>query len=385
MGGKLIKNVNILSSAPLYPNKSGGYLRILNIAKLASMVTNTSVFAVDEKVEYRGKIEGVSLCQSKKYKGTLDKLVYQFNGLQSNDYAFRTPKEAFNNLEKSLIQIEGPYFYNLLKKKKINNYILDEHNVYWEFFDFPSYNLKERIYNKISCNRDKKIEINAIKNATHTLVCSERDKAKILEELPEAEDRISVVPNCVCFNEYESYRKTHEKEEDGVIRILFMGSLTYGPNIDAVTLICTKIAPRFKNDVKFTIIGMNPPSLNYPKNVELLGYVDDIKTYLLNSDICISPLRYGSGTRFKILEYMAMGKPIISTSKGAEGIDYTNGKDIIIEDSIDEYPRIISEMLENKKMSLSIGRSAEALVRQEYDWSAYKNKLKKIYVKASEE
>jgi glycosyltransferase involved in cell wall biosynthesis len=383
LGGKLIKNVSILSSAPLYPNKSGGYLRILNIAKLASMVTNASIFAVDEKVEYHGQIEGINLCQSKKYKGALDKLIYQYNGLQSSNFAFRTPKEAFNNLERSLIQIEGPYFYNLLKKKKINNYILDEHNVYWEFFNFPSYSIKEKVYNKISCNRDKEIEVNAIKNATHTLVCSERDKTKILEEIPEAKEQISVIPNCVCFNEYDSYKKNHEKYEDGVIRILFMGSLIYGPNIDAVTLICTKIAPHFKNDIKFIIIGMNPPSLNYPENVELLGYVDDIKSYLLNSDICISPLRYGSGTRFKILEYMAMGKPVISTSKGAEGIDYTNGTNIIIEDNIDEYPRIISEIIENKKMLFSIGKSAEVLVHRKYDWVIYKDELQKVYEYAS--
>ena len=245
-----------------------------------------------------------------------------------------------------------------------------------------AYNLKEKIYNSVSCKRDKKIEINAIKNATHTLVCSERDKSKILEEIPEAEENISIIPNCVCFNEYDYYKKNYTRDKNGMLQILFMGSLNYGPNIDAVSLICTKIAPNFKKDIKFIIIGRNPPSFDYPENVEVLGYVDDVKKYLLDSDICICPLRYGSGTRFKILEYMAMGKPVISTFKGAEGIDYTNGVNIIIEDNIDEYPIIISELLGNKKRLSSIGKNAEILVQEKYDWILYKDTLRQIYEKA---
>lgn len=379
----MIKHVNILSSNPLYPNKSGGYLRILNIAKLASSITDVSLFAVDENIEYYGKIEGINLHQSKKYYGKLDKLRHYYAGLTSNNYSLRTPKEAFSDHKNSLIQIEGPYFYNLLKRQKITNYILNEHNVYWELFSFPSYNLKEKVYNIMSYKRDKEIEVNAIKNAIHTLVCSERDKSKILEEVPEAEENISIIPNCVCFSEYDHYKKNHKRDENEVLQILFMGSLTYGPNIDAVSLICTKIAPTFKNNIKFVVIGRNPPSFDYPENVEVLGYVDDVKKYLLNSDICICPLRYGSGTRFKILEYMAMGKPVISTFKGAEGIDYTNGVNIIIEDDIDEYPVIISKLLENKKMLSSIGTNAETLVQKKYDWVLYKDTLRQIYENAS--
>lgn len=342
------------------------------------------MFAVDENIEYYGKTENINLYQSKKYNGKLDKLRYYYSGLTSNNYNFRAPEEAFSNHGNILIQMEGPYFYNLLKKKKITNYVLDEHNVYWEFFDFPAYNLKGKIYNSVSYKRDKKIEINAIRNATHTLVCSERDKSKILEEIPEVEDNISIIPNCVCFHEYDHYKKNHKRDENEILQILFMGSLNYGPNIDAVSLICTKIAPKFKNNIKFIIIGRNPPSFNYPENVEVLGYVDDVKKYLLDSDICICPLRYGSGTRFKILEYMAMGKPVISTCKGAEGIDYKNGVDIIIEDNLDEYPTIISELLENRKKLSSIGKNAEILVRKKYDWVLYKDDLQDIYERASE-
>jgi glycosyltransferase involved in cell wall biosynthesis len=112
-----------------------------------------------------------------------------------------------------------------------------------------------------------------------------------------------------------------------------MGLLSYPPNADAVRNICNIIAPDFDDAVEFIIAGNNPPKIkNKPKNVKFLGYVDDLKKHISKSDICIAPLMFGSGTRFKILEYMALGKLVVSTAKGAEGIDYTHDENIIIVD-----------------------------------------------------
>ena len=170
---------------------------------------------------------------------------------------------------------------------------------------FPSFDLKTKLYNTLALNRNKLLEINALKKASHILVCSERDKQIIIQELPETNDKITIIPNCIDFSEYENYliNNSIEKSEtkDGNC-ILFMGLLSYPPNRDAVFSICNKIAPYFENNIKFIIIGKNPPKIRKPDNVEFLGYVDDLKEYILNSDICIAPLRYGSGTRFKILD-----------------------------------------------------------------------------------
>lgn len=119
--------------------------------------------------------------------------------------------------------------------------------------------------------------------------------------------------------------------------------------------------------------------MDYPDNVLIMGYVDDIKREILNSDLCIAPLEHGSGTRLKILEYFAMGKPVISTSKGAEGIEYTPRKDIIIEDDIHKYPQIIETLIDDEKEKGRLGRNAKTLIKDKYDWKIYEKPLFKVY------
>ena len=155
--------------------------------------------------------------------------------------------------------------------------------------------------------------------------------------------------------------------------------MSYFPNSDAVQLICTKIAPKLDDKIRFIIIGKEPPTIRKPKNVDFLGYVDDVKRYIRKSDICIAPLRYGSGTRLKILEYMALGKPVISTSKGAEGLEYINSVNMIIEDNIDSFPERILELIEKKSKRDEIGKNARQLIEEKYDWDIYKEKLVRIY------
>ena len=116
------------------------------------------------------------------------------------------------------------------------------------------------------------------------------------------------MPNCVDFDEFSSYFNSDQKIDSAgeKFNVTFIGSLFYPPNRDAVDIIVSTIAPHFSNDVQFLIVGKNPPDLHTPDNVHFLGYVDDIKQTISQSDICIAPLRFGGSTRIKILEYMAM-------------------------------------------------------------------------------
>jgi len=374
--------LHILYPNQIYPETSGGYLRAFNIAKSASeRFSKTCIFAVNENVTYNGEVDGIRLIQGKKYSDLIDKMNYYSRGIFSRDFSLKSLNSAFYNKNDVLFQIEDPLFYNLLKEKGIKKYVLDEHNVNWELLTFPTYNLKYRIYNRLSFKRNKLIEITAIRDATHVLVCSKRDKQTILQEVPEVSEKITVIPNCVDFSEYECYLKYNERKKgwNETFFVLFIGSFLYSPNIDALYTICNKIAPNFENNVQFIIIGKNPPDLSKPKNVKILGYVDDVKRYILESDICIAPLRYGSGTRLKILEYMAMGKSVISTTKGAEGITYTPNRDIIIENTIDSFPERIEELIADKIKRSEIEKNAMTLIKQKYDWKLYQKKLQGVY------
>lgn len=375
------KNLHILFPNQLYPETGGALIRTLNIAKLASNSFNdVSIFAADEHTQYINKVDNVNLIQRMKYKNAMDKISYYFCGLFSNNFSLKAPTNAFNKGD-TLFQIEDPLFYNLLRKNDIKNYILNEHNVWWELPLFPQNDMKYKIYNRLATHRDIQIELKALTHASHVLVCSERDKQLILTKLPNIEEKISVIPNCIDFKEYYGLEKTSKKSiYHENYEVLFVGTLSYPPNFDAISLICNYIAPNC-DDIEFVIVGKNSFNIKLPKNVRLTGYVKDAKKYIIQSDICIAPLRFGSGTRIKILEYMALGKPVISTTKGAEGIDYIKDKNIIIEDNIELYPFLIRELLENREKMNGLGTSARNLIERKYNWHTYKKEITKIYSK----
>jgi glycosyltransferase involved in cell wall biosynthesis len=198
--------------------------------------------------------------------------------------------------------------------------------------------------------------------------------------VPEIDGKISVIPNCVNIRDYDAACRAPEPGDTTVKerQVLFVGTLSYQPNMDAVRLICKDIAPQCP-DCVFIIVGINPPKIPYPHNVKRTGYLPDVRPVLAGADICIAPICSGSGTRLKILEYMAMGKPVISTSKGAEGIDYTHGLNIVIEDEIERYPEIIHQLVADETRCSDLGRNALKLVREKYDWQIYRKSLEKIY------
>lgn len=378
----MIDELCILSPDPVYPRQNGGVLRTLNIAKLGSNIfSKISVLSVDEDIIYEGKKDEINLIQAKKCINQYDRLQYYFEGTFSADFSLRTPELMHYVDDNILFQIESPYFYNSIKRYKINNFILNEHNVYWEFRDFPTFSFKDFVNYKLTFRRNKSIELKALRDATHVLVCSDRDAQILIAEVPAVEKKCTIIPNCINFENYQNFRRKHigDLYEHEKSVVLFIGTLFYPPNRDAVRIICSQIAPNFDENVEFVIVGKNPPAIPRPPNVTFLGYVDDVKECILKSDICIAPLRYGSGTRFKILEYMAMGKPVISTSKGAEGIDYTENKDIVIEDNIDAFSEKIWILLDDKKMRDNLGKNAMDLIRQKYDWEIYRKTLQDVY------
>jgi len=289
-------------------------------------------------------------------------------------------KRAFDNSKNSLFQIEDPLLYPLLKKERIFRFVLDEQNVNWEMFAIPQPDIKKQIYAKIAFRRDMENEKRALKCAAQVICCSYRDRDILVSEVPEISDKISVIPNCVNFNEYNIVRQSTIREPDEQkSRILFIGTFSHPPNADAVRLICRIIAPQSSRNCQFIIAGKNPPVIRHPENVQFYGYVSDVRKAIAEADICIAPIRSGSGTRLKILEYMAMGKPVIATSKGAEGIEYTNDLNIIIEDMIEKYPEIIRQLLDDEPKCSALGRQAVSLVRKSYDWELYRKSLEKIY------
>jgi glycosyltransferase involved in cell wall biosynthesis len=381
----LLNELRIFHRKAIYPGRFGGNLRSIGLARLASESgIRTTLFSMDNDQDFEGIVEGVPVIQEKEFRSSRKRIGYYLLAPFVRELIIPYTERAFISPEQSLFQIEDPLFFPLLKKKGISRFILDEHNAYWEMYSFSHPDLKQRIYAKIAAGRDKENERQALLQATHILCTSLRDRDLLIGEVPDIGDRISVIPNCVNIHEYDHFTADKERSVTEKSRILFVGLMAYAPNVEAARLICDEIAPLCP-ECEFIIAGKNPPRIDCPQNVMFPGYVDDIRPVIAGSDICIAPIRSGSGTRIKVLEYMAMGKPVISTSKGAEGIDYTDSLNIIIENRIEKYPEIIRQLLDDEKKCSALGREAQKLIDTKYDWQLYRKPLEKIYREAMAE
>jgi glycosyltransferase involved in cell wall biosynthesis len=381
----MLNELRILHRKAIYPGKFGGNIRTTGLARLAlESGIRTTLFSMDNNQDFEGTVDGVSVIQEREFRSATERIWYYLHAPVARELVIPYTERAFESSEQSLFQIEDPLLYPLLKMKGISRFILDEHNAYWEMYGFTHPDLKQRIYTKIAAARDRENERQALLHAAHVLCTSSRDRDLLVDEVPAIRDRISVIPNCVNIRDYKVPDIPKERDALKKARILFIGLMDYAPNAEAALFICTIIAPGCP-DCKFTVAGKNPPRIPCPENVSFPGYVDDARSAMADADICIAPIRSGSGTRIKILEYMAMARPVISTSKGAEGIECTHGINIIIEDRIEKYPEIIGELLADEKRRLSLGREARKLIEGKYDWELYRKPLERVYREAMED
>ena len=214
------------------------------------------------------------------------------------------------------------------------------------------------------------------------LAVSELDK-DLLKNITGVEN-IEVIENGVDIN-YFSPSSSNLKNNN----IIFAGRLDQYSNRKSIYYFCTKVWPLIKNkfpDMRLTIIGNNPSSklveiAGNDSNIQLLGYVDDVRPYFSKALISVCPIIDGGGTRIKILDALAMGMPIISTSIGCEGIDVTPGDDVLIADTPEEFvekvEKIVSDVGIRKRMCVNARKTAE----NKYSWNAIGIKLDRLYSK----
>jgi len=166
-----------------------------------------------------------------------------------------------------------------------------------------------------------------------------------------------------------------------------LGSMDWLPNIEGIKWFIKEIWSSVIEkhpDAKFLLAGRNMPEsiLNLKvKGIEVVGEVPDAYKFMLSSGVMIVPLLSGSGIRIKIIEGMACGVPIISTSIGAEGIEITSGKDIFIADSKNDFLESISECINNKQLTKSVGEKAKQTIFKNHDNQQIIDNLLRFYKK----
>jgi glycosyltransferase involved in cell wall biosynthesis len=165
--------------------------------------------------------------------------------------------------------------------------------------------------------------------------------------------------------------------------LLFQGSMDWYPNRDAVEFFARTILPLVRNqrpNVRFVVAGRNPAShfvkeLSTSFGVEFTGTIPDMRPYLSVASVVVVPLRMGSGTRIKILEACAAGKPVVSTMLGAEGLAFEPNKEIVLADVPAQFAGAVVRLLQDPERRRAIGSAARTKTVDSYSQAALKASL----------
>lgn len=199
---------------------------------------------------------------------------------------------------------------------------------------------------------------------------SELDREELLSKNPNL--HIATVPNGVDTRAFQPL----PMPADGSSNVIYVGNMSYRPNVDAVKWFCNHILPLIRQEIpnaEMWIVGNNPlPEVLDLTNefIHVTGRVEDVRPYYEKSSVCIIPLRAGGGTRLKILESMALGRPVVSTSIGYEGIAAQDGENILVADDPETFARQSIRLLQDEQIRQKIVTKARDFVVANYDWDA---------------
>lgn len=276
----------------------------------------------------------------------------------------------------------APYRRRLHLPRRRPVFVLDEHNIEYEILRRTAGGesaLSRKIYNAINWRKLRGEELKAWKMFDGCAVTSSHDRDLLLRDLPAT--RVAIVPNAV---DLDYFRARHDAPPPEPQSIVFFGAINYFPNADGLKFFLDQIFPRVLARLpraKLIVVGHTPPELFAlaSANIEMKGFVPDVRVEVERAAVAIAPLRIGGGTRLKILEAMAMAKPVVSTPQGAEGLEVTDGRELLLASTADAFADQLIRVLEDAALARRLAEQARRLVEQKYGWAASAARLEGLY------
>lgn len=393
-----MKVLFLMSQLP-YPPDTGAKIRTFNLIKRLSLNHDIDLVTFgDEKTE---------LFKIKAIKELFGEIILIprnrfmcikmfFNIFSFLPYAIK--KYYSKKMEKTINALIGQNRYdlihcdslqmsrNVLKFKQIPR-ILTEHNIESQILKRCAeneHNVFKKLYYYLQYKKLNRYEIFACRQFDHIAAVSENDKRHLATFVPA--DRISVVPNGVDTGHFRP-EACESKAKTGKFSLVFTGSMDWLPNEDALCYFFSEIYPRIKQSVgrvSMSVVGRSPTRriLAYADNdssIHITGRVEDVRPFISQADIFVTPLRIGGGTRLKILEAMAMAKPVVSTTIGAEGLEVEPEKNIILSDRPEDFAERVIKLFGDQQLKNNIAAEGRKLAEEKYDWSMIAGKLERIW------
>jgi glycosyltransferase involved in cell wall biosynthesis len=225
-----------------------------------------------------------------------------------------------------------------------------------------------RLRNRLTWLKLKNYLSKVIDSFAVCTVVSEKERKLFIETFPGHQAKAVVVPNSIDMAQYQT-----ANGERGQHHLVFSGSFRYIANYQAVVWFLEKVYPLILKSVSDTQLLITGDHADLPlpmtTNVQLTGHVEDIKSLIASCDVSIVPIWSGGGTRLKILEAMALDTPVVSTSKGAEGLSAVDGQHILIADEPERFASHVIHLLQDRQFSKQLASNAFQLVKERYDWA----------------
>ena len=388
-----------LCHKPPVPMVDGGCIAINTISqgllnegvdlKILTASTHKHPFLPDQiPQEFKDKtgIEGIFLDTRVNVIDTFSALVtadsYNVNRFFSTDFDRRLI-ELLQRTKFDVVHLESlfmtPYIGTIRKLSKAK-IILRSHNLehlIWERLANSTGNTAKRMYLKHLASKLKKYEKRTINEVDGIAAISFEDT----QRFKKFECKVSLITVPFGIN-LEDYRY-ETKATDRWNKIFHIGSMNWEPNKEGMNWFIDSIYPLLKkSDLEVHLAGRDMPGYMLELNQGNLivhKEVEDAKQFMMDNDIMIVPLLSGSGIRIKIIEAMAHGKAVVSTSVGAEGINYTHNKNIIIAETAKDIAKQLIDLSSNPKKVKQLGASARKLIEDEYDNKKIIGNLIKFY------
>ncbi len=262
--------------------------------------------------------------------------------------------------------------------------VLDEHNAVWTIFQRLAEQERgiKRMLLELEWRRLKRYEGRVCQASAAVMTVSEEDRTAL--EAAGAPKNMPIIPIAVEVAGIQPVQRQPNAQG-----MLSMATMYWPPNIDGVLWFARDVLPlirRDERDAPFYIVGARPPTevraLTLDPGVEVTGYVDDPTPYLESSALMVVPLRAGGGMRVKILEALARGIPVVSTTIGAEGIDVTHGEHVLIADEPADFAAAVVRLLRDRAFADPLATNGRCHAMARYDWRAICPAIEPVYRQA---
>ena len=315
-----------------------------------------------------------------------DQVVSLFSRLPFESYIARSKElqQAIDRLSADrpfdVIQLESTLVWPFRFPRE-SKLVLDEHNV--EYENYARHQEMERspvrkAFYAFEAAKVRRYEQAAWRQVAGCVLTSAREEEIVREHAPETET--VVVPNGVDVDYFQPASGDREPAS-----IVFNGVLDYRPNLDAALFLVDEVLPLVRAerpDASATIVGRGAPAeLERVRgvNVEATGEVPDVRPYLQKAGVVVVPIRAGSGTRFKVVEGLAVAAPMVSTTVGCEGIGVRDGEHLLVADSAEEFAGAILRLLGDPELGKRLGAAGRQFVEDEYSWESAGQRLETLY------